>query len=150
MAQPAQKRKRRGVILSTYGWQRLQDAQEQLAISKNGGYAYTLEELSNLTGLSVRSISRLQSCKIAVDRQTLEEFFRAFDLTLTEQDYLQPALQLKKTDVEQLLVNLSAQDWGEAPDVSTFYGRTTEVVRSLLLQSPSLKNCRDYHSRAVR
>jgi hypothetical protein len=44
MAQPAQKRKRRGVILSTYGWQRLQDAQEQLAISKNGGYAYTLAD----------------------------------------------------------------------------------------------------------
>jgi hypothetical protein len=78
--------------------------------------------------------------QIAVDRQTIEEFFRAFDLTLTEQDYLQPALQLKETDVEQLLVNSIARDWGEAPDVSTFYGRTTELttLRQWILQD----NCR--------
>lgn len=136
MAQPAQKRKRRGVILSSYGWQRLQDAQEKLAITKNEGYTYTLEQLSNLTGLSVRSITRLQSCKIAVDRQTLEEFFRAFDLTLTEQDYLQPKL----STIEPLPINAIAQDWGEAVDVSTFYGRTTEL--STLTRWVLQDNCR--------
>jgi WD40 repeat protein len=136
MVQPAQKRKRRGVILSRYGWQRLQDAQEQLAIAKNEGYNYTLEQLSHLTGLSVRSITRLQSCKVAVDRQTLEEFFRAFDLTLTEQDYLQP----KGTSTEPLLINAIAQDWGEAPDASTFYGRSTEL--STLTQWILQDNCR--------
>ncbi|WP_245939969.1 NB-ARC domain-containing protein [Stenomitos frigidus] len=120
-AHSAQKRKR-GVILSAWGWQRLQDAQERTAIAANGGYTYTLEQLSDLTGLSVRSISRLQSCKVAVDRQTLEGFFRAFNLTLTEQDYLQP-----ETAVVQPL-HAIAQDWGEAPDVSCFYGRTTELT----------------------
>ncbi|MBD2461984.1 hypothetical protein H6G89_13095 [Oscillatoria sp. FACHB-1407] len=140
MAQPAQKRKRRGVILSTYGWQRLQDAQEQLAITQNEGYAYTLEQLSHLTGLSVRSITRLQSCKIAVDRQTLEEFFRAFDLTLTEQDYLQPAGTHAEADVEKPIVRAIAPDWGEAPDVSTFYGRTTELTT--LAQWILQDNCR--------
>lgn len=136
MTQPAQKRKRRGVILSTYGWQRLQDAQEQLAITKNGGYAYTLEELSNVTGLSVRSITRLQSCKVAVDRQTLEEFFRTFNLDLTEKDYLQPEV----TEQQQISVKPSIQDWGEAPDVSTFYGRTIELTT--LTQWILQDNCR--------
>ncbi|GAB4376184.1 MAG: NB-ARC domain-containing protein [Elainellaceae cyanobacterium] len=125
MTKPAQKRKRRGAILSDLGLQRLQDAQEQAAITANGGYAYTLEELSNLTKLSVRSITRLQSRKVAVDRQTLEEFFRAFSLTVTEQDYIQP--EEAPAPARQLVKSI-AQDWGEAPDVSRFYGRTTELA----------------------
>jgi WD40 repeat protein len=123
MTKLAQKRKRRGVILSDWGLQRFRDAQEQLAIAKNGGSAYTLERLSNLTGLSVRSIGRTRSCKAAVDRQTLEDLFHAFNLILTEQDYIQPKLA-----AEQQPVNSIAQDWGEALDVSGFYGRIAELT----------------------
>jgi WD40 repeat protein len=125
MAKPAQKRKRRGVVLSPLGWQRLQEAQEQFAIAANDGYAYTLEQLSERTNLSIRSISRLQSCKVAVDRQTLEEFFRAFHLTLNEQDYLLPEAVLGHSPSPKSVI---AQDWGEAPDVSLFYGRTAELL----------------------
>lgn len=148
MTKPVQKRKRRGVILSSWGWQRLKDAQEELAITKNGGYAYTLEQLSNLAGLSVRSITRLQSRKVAVDRQTLEEFFSAFGLVLTAQDYLQPSFfqppplqpdhspstplqphrSLKETETAPPLIHPIAQDCGEASDVSFFYGRTPELA----------------------
>ena len=123
MAQPVHKRKRRGVIISSSGLQRLQEAQEQSAIATNGGYAYTLEQLSDLTRLSVRSIGRIRNGKAAVDRQTLEDLFRAFNLTLTEQDYIQP-----DRIPEPSLVNAVAQDWGDAPDVSRFYGRTTELT----------------------
>ena len=123
MAQPVHKRKRRGVIISSLGLQRLQEAQEQSAIATNGGYAYTLEQLSDLTRLSVRSIGRIRNGKAAVDRQTLEDLFRAFNLTLTEQDYIQP-----DRIPEPSLVNAIAQDWGDAPDVSRFYGRTTEIT----------------------
>ncbi|NJL41926.1 MAG: hypothetical protein HC899_38675, partial [Leptolyngbyaceae cyanobacterium SM1_4_3] len=115
-------RKRRGVILSSQGLQRLQEAQEQLAIAKNGGYAYTLEQLSDLTRLSVRSLGRLRSCT-AVDRKTLEELFRALNLTLTEQDYIQPERTAEPPTAQAI-----AQDWGEAPDVSRFYGRTVELT----------------------
>src|SRR5512139_1328646 len=124
MNSTTQKRKRRGVTLSPLGLQRLQDAQEKFAIKKNDGYAYTLEELSHLTGLSVRSITRLQSCKVAVDRQTLTDFFDAFNLRLTAQDYIQP----EGATIELLPRHSIAQDWGEAPDVSLFYGRTTELT----------------------
>lgn len=125
MTSPAQKFKRkRGVILSPQGLQRLQAAQEQLAITTNDGSAYTLEQLSSLTGLSVKSISRLRSCKQAVDRQTLEEFFQAFNVTLAEGDYLQPE---EETADQPESNDPAALDWGEALDVSRFYGRTTEL-----------------------
>jgi WD40 repeat protein/transcriptional regulator with XRE-family HTH domain len=126
MTKPVQKRKRRGVMLSPWGMQRLQDAQDQLAIAANGGYAYTLEQLSELTGLSVRSISRLRNGTAALDRQTLEGLFRAFNLTLTEQDYSEP-----EETAEQQPVKSIAQDWGEAPDASHFYGREGELTTLL-------------------
>ncbi|MEG4319313.1 MULTISPECIES: NB-ARC domain-containing protein [unclassified Microcoleus] len=136
MTKLPQKRKRRGVILSDWGLQRLQNTQEQLAITENGGYAYTLERLSNLTGLSARSIGRLRSGKAAVDRQTLEELFRAFNLTITEQDYIQP----EPTATERQPVKSIAQNWGEAIDVSRFYGRTAELTT--LTQWILQDNCR--------
>lgn len=135
MARTATKRKRRGIVLSPSGLQRLQNAQEQSAITANDGYAYTLEQLSHLTGLSIRSITRLQSCKVAVDRQTLEDFFRAFNLTLTKQDYIQP-----EGATAELPINSVAQDWGEAPDVSMFCGRITEL--DTLTQWILQDNCR--------
>lgn len=128
MAKPAQKR-RRGVILSRSGLQRLQTAQKQLAKTANQGYAYTLEQLSDLTQLSVRSITRLQSCKVAVDRQTLTDFFRAFNLVLTPQDYVLPGETAPAEETARhLVINTTAQDWGEAPVVSSFYGRTAELM----------------------
>ncbi|NJM60332.1 MAG: NACHT domain-containing protein [Oscillatoriales cyanobacterium RU_3_3] len=118
-----QKRKCRGVILSEWGLQRFQEAVERSAIAKNGGYAYTLEQLSNLTGVSVRSIGRMRSCKTPVDRQTLEDLFSTFNLTLTDRDYIQPE---PETPPPQPVKSI-AQDWGESPDVSLFYGRTAEL-----------------------
>jgi transcriptional regulator with XRE-family HTH domain len=121
MPKSAPKRKRRGVILSPTGLQRLQDAQEQFAVTHNNGYPYTLEKLSDLTGLSPRSIGRMRSGKSPVDRQTLEDLFRAFNLSLTPQDFIQP-------DPDTPLVPAIAPDWGEAPEVSRFYGRDDELA----------------------
>ncbi|MGL5062627.1 MAG: NB-ARC domain-containing protein, partial [Microcoleus sp.] len=124
MTKLPKKHKSRGVILSEWGLQRFQEAVERSAIAKNGGYPYTLEQLSNLTGISVRSIGRIRSCKTAVDRQTLEDFFRAFNLTVTDRDYIQQeAAAPAPQPVESI-----AQDWGEAPDVSLFYGRSNELT----------------------
>lgn len=136
MTQLPKKRKRRGVILSDWGLHRLQNTQEQLAIAENGNSTYTLERLSTLTGLSARSIGRLRSGKAAVDRQTLEDLFRAFNLTLTEQDYIHPAPAAPQREP----VKSIAQDWGEALDVSHFWGRTAEIAT--LTQWILQDNCR--------
>jgi WD40 repeat protein/transcriptional regulator with XRE-family HTH domain len=131
MSKSASKRKRRGVILSPTGLQRLQDAQEQFAVIHNNGYPYTLEKLSDLTGLSPRSIGRMRNGKSPVDRQTLEDLFRAFNLTLTPRDFIQP---------DSPPVSSIAPDWGEAPDVSRFYGRADELA--ILSQWMIQEQCR--------
>ncbi len=87
-SQPRQPAKRkRGIILSTRGWQRLQAAEQRSTNQHNFGKSYTLQELSDRTALSPNTLARVRSRKVAVDQQTLENYFRAFELTLTPEDY---------------------------------------------------------------
>ncbi|EAW34282.1 hypothetical protein [Lyngbya sp. PCC 8106] len=51
--EPEPKRKR-GVILSSKGWQRLQAAEHLSSVRENAGHGYTLEQLSTHTGLSTK------------------------------------------------------------------------------------------------
>jgi hypothetical protein len=80
-SKPQPLKRKRGVILSNWGLQRLQAAQEQLEITANQGDRYTLEQLSHLTGISARSIRKVRNRQETVDRQTLEDLFRTFQLT---------------------------------------------------------------------
>jgi transcriptional regulator with XRE-family HTH domain len=81
-------RRKRGVILSPHGWQRLQAAEQQAANLDNAGKIYTLEQLSERTGLSPNTITKVRRRRLAVDRQTLEFYFNALDLTLYPEDYI--------------------------------------------------------------
>lgn len=80
-------KRKRGVTLTLQGWQRLRDAQRQAELTDNGGNPFTLEELSERTKLSFNTLSRIQRRQIAVDRHSLESYFRAFHLTLDPSDY---------------------------------------------------------------
>jgi transcriptional regulator with XRE-family HTH domain len=126
-----------GVILSLGGRQRLQEAQKQSEIQFNSGRVYTLEELNELTGLSPKTLTKVRTRKNPVDRQTLEEYFRAFNLTLTPSDYMQPNAEVRTN--QQLVIPIQ-QDWGEAIDVSFFYGRRSELAT--LEQLILLDRCR--------
>ncbi len=84
---PSQRRKR-GVVLSSRGWQRLQNAEQRLAEQNNAGKPYTLEQLGELTDLSPNTITKVRRKQQAVDRQTLELYFSAFSLTLNANDYI--------------------------------------------------------------
>ncbi|MBF2049352.1 MAG: AAA-like domain-containing protein [Elainella sp. C42_A2020_010] len=81
-------RRKRGVILSPQGWQRLQLAEQQAAELNNAGKAYTLEQLGEQTGLSPNTITKVRRRRLAVDRQTLEFYFNALKLTLHSDDYI--------------------------------------------------------------
>lgn len=81
-------RRRRGVILSSQGWQRLQAAEQLLAARQNDGSAYTLEALSVMTGLSANTLTKVRRRQKMVDHQTLEIYFQAFGLVLDEDDFL--------------------------------------------------------------
>ncbi len=116
-------RRKRGVILTTKGLNKLFEARQLQEIEKNYGYKYTLEELSDRTGLVPMTITKVLNCKAGVDKQTLLQFFKAFGLELRKSDYTfpTPALLHSKSDI------LRRTDWGDAIDVSVFYGRSDEL-----------------------
>ncbi|MGK7952526.1 MAG: NB-ARC domain-containing protein, partial [Xenococcaceae cyanobacterium] len=118
-------KRKRGVTLSPIGWQRLQSAQETSARKANHRKPYTLEDLNEITGLSPHTLTKIRRRKAPVDKRSLEDYFSAFNLTLTLSDYLKPtsATQIQKEKIIPI-----QQDWGEALDVSIFYGRIKELA----------------------
>ncbi|HEY9641942.1 MAG TPA: hypothetical protein V6C57_15755 [Coleofasciculaceae cyanobacterium] len=81
---PAKRGRPRGVVLSEQGWQRLMQAGVLYAES---GERRTYEHLSERSQLDERTVSRLLSCEVRVDKNTLRTFFRAFNLSLEAGDY---------------------------------------------------------------
>lgn len=108
-------RRKRGIVLTFEGWRRLQDAKLRSENQENFGNRYTIEELTERTGLDPGTVAKVLEREEGVDKRTLEYFFKAFDLELNENCYS----------------NLTANkrlDWGEAIDVSVFYGRAEELA----------------------
>ena len=109
MTQPKQKqRRRRGVILTPQGLARLQEAKSEVEYQENRGNRYTLEALSERTGLAVDTLMKLFACEAKVDKQTLKDCFRAFNLVLESNDYYYP-------DPHPLIDRLS--DWEPGPEL---------------------------------
>lgn len=80
--------RRRGVMLTSVGLQRLQAAILATEIAQNSGDRFTLEQLSDRVQVSTKTLSRLWSLNVTVDRRTLKMCFSAFDLELRSEDYI--------------------------------------------------------------
>jgi WD40 repeat protein len=124
-----QKQKRqRGIILTSEGLKKLQEARLESESQENFGERYTFEQLSERTkGLDINTIRRIFDCQQGVDKRTLEKIFEAFRVELTESCYSSSPVN-KRTD------------WGEAICTSAFYGRTEEL--EMLSQSILRERCR--------
>jgi hypothetical protein len=126
------RRRRRGVILTRQGFFKLQAAKSHAERCENEGICYTLEGLSDRTGLDPDTLTKVLGCEIGVDKRTLHRCFRAFNLVLEPTDYKLPqseetistehSIQNRKSKIKERI------NWGEAPDVSVFYGRTEELA----------------------
>ena len=79
--------RRRGVILSIQGLKKLNQAKAKAEIEQHSK-RYTLESLSQETGLTPNTLSKVFTCSSGVDKRTLKCCFYAFNLILTEDDYL--------------------------------------------------------------
>jgi WD40 repeat protein len=144
--------RRRGATLTATGYQKLQAARTVAELADNFGDRYTKEELARLTGLAIKTISKIfdgvadngAARSSPVDKQTLEICFAAFKLELERRDYLYPDPIVLQTgsanDPAELARNEQIEpkspirsrldiDWGEAPDVSVFYGRVAELTK---------------------
>jgi WD40 repeat protein len=102
---------------------KLQQARRESELQHNGGDRYTQEELSALTGLVPETIAKVLGCSEGVDKQTLSCLFGAFKLELDEDDFALPSPSQKKQVVHARI------DWGEAIDVTVFYGRIPELTQ---------------------
>lgn len=115
----------RGVMLTSKGWHKLQQAMLNVESEHNLGLRFTREQLSERTGLSMQTVSRILNRQDAVDKLSIEYFLRAFDLQLSQGDFAYP------TSYEEL-ANRQAnktRDWREAVDVSLFFGRDRELAQ---------------------
>lgn len=79
-----QRNRNRGVMLSDLGWQKLIQAS---VLHDQWGNRYTYEKLSEQSLLNERTVSRILSCEVRVDKRTLKIFFAAFGLQLDSDDY---------------------------------------------------------------
>ena len=83
-------KRRRGVVLTRQGWQKLDQAG---VLCDKLGNRYTLEQLSERSLLDNRTVSRILSCETKVDKRTLKIFFETFNLRLDVDDYTAPESQ---------------------------------------------------------
>ncbi|MBD1867442.1 pentapeptide repeat-containing protein [Cyanobacteria bacterium FACHB-471] len=116
----------RGVILSPQGWQRFQTAKQQAESDEIWGKHFTQEDLSDRTGLSLNTLSRLFKREQGVDRQSVEYLFRAFGLELTQSDLTSPVAANEAPEPRRADFH---QDWDTAVDASVFYGREAELAQ---------------------
>ena len=130
--------RRRGVILTPQGLQKLQDAKSKSEHYDNFDKHYTYEGLGFRMGLDPDTVAKVFACEMGVDRQTLKCCFQAFNLQLESHDYqfANQGINPQKNDTK-----IKNQiDWGEAPDVSLFCGRTEELATLkhwILAESPT-------------
>ena len=82
MLQQPKPRHRKSNILTQQGFEKLQTATSKTAIWNYYTKSCTLEALSEQTGLSTHTLSKVHARKAGVDLRTLVRYFRAFDLTL--------------------------------------------------------------------
>ncbi|KAM3090425.1 NB-ARC domain-containing protein [Phormidesmis sp. 146-35] len=127
------KRAERGVILTSHGWLKLQQAMQEVAVADNWGRRFTQEQLSDRAGLSIHTVARILKREKAVDRLSIEYLMRSFGLQLDPEDCVRP-IGLDEADPIQ------QPDWSKAIDVSVFYGREAELAQ--LYQWICLERCR--------
>jgi hypothetical protein len=126
-------RRRKVIILSELGFRKLQTAKSQSDIWDEYTKTCTLETLSERTGLSTHTLSKVHARKEGVDLRTLVRYFSAFGLTLEASDYTSGEKTDKNVKPEQVAPSSEEPigpllSWGTAPDVSRFCGRTVELA----------------------
>jgi transcriptional regulator with XRE-family HTH domain len=132
------RRRRRGVLITLQGLKKLQAAQSEVEISENDGITYTLETLSERTGLDPHTLSKIYTGKVKVDKRSLNRCFRAFNLRLDTSDYEQPVSQkcaVLAGRQEELDSRRNQQSVIQNPKSVSFIDEYTANERSLKIQN---------------
>lgn len=123
---PQKRSRRRGVILTLQGLNKLENAKSEAESYENSDKRYTLEALSIRTGLDSDTLMKVFAREVGVDKRTLNRCYRAFNLKLEPVDYRLREPKLNQPESRTGIQNRT--DWGTAPDVPVFYGRAAELT----------------------
>ena len=80
-------KRKRGVILTIQGLQKLEKAKADAEFQENCGIRYTLEQMSDRTRLAVNTVMKIYAREVGVDRSTIKKCFSALNLILEPNDY---------------------------------------------------------------
>lgn len=117
-------KRKRGVVLTAEGYQKLWQAQLESELQSNDGKSYTYEEISEKTGLDNGTIKRILTRKEGVDKRSIDRFFRGFNLLLEEVDFAKPyPAPILSQGVSR------RKDLQPKVDASALCGRAAELAR---------------------
>lgn len=126
---PQPQRRRRGVVLTSIGLERLRAAIQDSEAQNNQDKRYTLQELSDRTQLDAKTIAKVLDGEVGLDKRTLSQCFDAFALTLQAEDIRRPdSGPTAKQPTAPVPSPTQHIDLGEAVDISNFYGRIQELA----------------------
>ncbi|EKU96780.1 NB-ARC domain protein [Leptolyngbya sp. PCC 7375] len=91
----------RGVVLTPQGLERLDVAIKKAQSNEKFGQRFTQAELSERSGLDVKTIKRLRS-KDPADLKSIEAFFDAFNLELKSADYGLPNIETPEDRLREM------------------------------------------------
>ena len=117
-------KRNRGFILTPIGAKKIRDRvdelEQQLGVKYNFNKIAEQAQLIDPQGLHPKTIRKILGGQGGGDESSLRLIFRVLELELEELDYTQPGRQ-------ELVTVRTYQDWGEAIDVSIFYGRRSQL-----------------------
>lgn len=119
----SKKKRSRGLILTTKGWQKFQAKKQEWENNNKFGAKCTLEDLSEITALAYNTVLKILERKKGVDKRTLVKFLMAFDLELSCNDCVASS-SLKKSQNQQVATKVN---WDKPIELPLFFGRTTEL-----------------------
>lgn len=127
-----QAKRKRGIALSATGMRRLNQAIQLAEATENAGKRFTAEEVSQRTGLSTSTLSRLWTSKSGIDRRTLHLLFNAFKLDLLDSDLQQSGDNTEAPSTQPWIGNTPTPlqipyPSGPVPDDSTRYVSRPQV-----------------------
>ncbi|MBW4470265.1 MAG: hypothetical protein KME45_07640 [Stenomitos rutilans HA7619-LM2] len=124
----SKQRRRRGILLTHQGWQKLHQSQ---VLCNEFGERHTLEYLSEKTLLDPRTIYRIIGREVAVDKRSLVIFFNAFNLELSQEDYTIPPVNRQPAQTERQTVSFNASTLMDE-DVAYFKRQIIESYHGLI------------------
>ncbi|HEY9850280.1 MAG TPA: NB-ARC domain-containing protein [Leptolyngbyaceae cyanobacterium] len=134
---PSKSKRHRGYILTPAGAKkfktRISELEAKTGIKYNPNKIAEQAQLISSQGLHPTTIRKILRRTSGCDESSLRLIFQVLEMELEDPDYTQPG-------IEELVTVDGDRDWGEAVDVSVFYGRESELES--LAQWILEENCR--------